>query len=321
MTDFIYHLIINRNAGSGNGAQAAQAVINDLKKRQLPFETYATDYQGHAFELTNHLLATTLKPWKAEDDLDLPFPLLVVLGGDGTLHEVINALGDFPDIPVAYLPAGSGNDFARGVAIPLLPLKALEQLLAIKEPQLVNLISYHELIQDEKGLATNNIGIGVDAAIVAKSNSSKAKATLNKFKLGSLTYLFSAISVLFKQSGFPVLIEANGQEHPFKKTFLCTTTNHPYFGGGVAIAPTADIKRPELELILVERINLFKIFHLITQLLQKKHLGSKHVHHFKSKQLRIISTTSQFGQADGEELGLRPFDMQFSTTSHLFWLA
>lgn len=319
MTQLDLHLIMNRNAASGHAAKAADQILDALTNKKITHTTYITNYQGHAIALTKELLATTLKPWSEQNPSD-SFPLLVVVGGDGTLHEVVNALSNHLTIPIAYIPCGSGNDFARGIGLSRKPLVALERILTTTEPQNYCLLHYNELIQEEEGLATNNVGIGIDAAIVARSNSSTAKRTLNKVKLGSLAYLFAAINVLTKQKGFPLMIQANGQTLRFDNAFLCTTTKHPYFGGGIAIAPAADSKSATIDLVLIERIHLLKILHLISLLLRKKHMASPYVHHVKSQSIQIVSTTSQYGQADGEELGSRPFDIKFSTIERAFWL-
>ena len=145
-------------------------------------------------KLTKELAETTLLPWS--EDLDVStFPILVVLGGDGTLHNVINSLLPYDStIPLSYIPCGSGNDFARGVGLSRNIDKALHQILRTRRPKEIQTIHYVEANQEEIGLATNNVGLGLDAAIVEKPTNRHQKA-LNKFKLGSLSYISSIIHV------------------------------------------------------------------------------------------------------------------------------
>ena len=151
--------------------------------------------------MTKELAETTLLPWS--EDLDVStFPILVVLGGDGTLHNVINSLLPYDStIPLSYIPCGSGNDFARGVGLSRNIDKALHQILRTRRPKEIQTIHYVEANQEEIGLATNNVGLGLDAAIVENQRIVIKKA-LNKFKLGSLSYISSIIHVFLDKKAF-----------------------------------------------------------------------------------------------------------------------
>lgn len=314
-----FHLLVNPKAGSGYGQRTAERLTKQLESANLSFTTYYTNFAGHEKEIVRQLATNTLVPWTKEQDQPI-FPLLVVLGGDGTLHQALNALAPFdPTIPIGYIPCGSGNDFARGVGIHKQPEKAFVQLLKAEQPRQLSIIHYKEAIQEIEGFATNNIGLGIDAAIVEKANHSQKKHQLNKFRLGSLVYVCSVLSVLFTQKGFPILAEINGKTIAFKRAFLCTVTNHPYFGGGIAIAPTADPYKDSLDLVVVERVNFFKLFWLILLLFRKKQMQSTDFHHFQSKKMRVVSTIPQFIQIDGEILGKNSYDLSFWTEKRLFW--
>ncbi|MGX7263179.1 diacylglycerol/lipid kinase family protein [Enterococcus crotali] len=314
-----FYLIINENAGSGTGRKAAEKIIKQLQTATIDYTTFYTDYAGHETEIVQNLAQDILIPWSSDLEIE-SFPLLVVLGGDGTLHSVLNALLPFDSqIPIGYIPCGSGNDFARGSGIARQPEKAFFQLLKAEAPQEIQVITYTESIQEETGLAVNNVGIGLDAAIVNAANTSASKNALNKFNMGSLSYIFSILKVLFTQKGFPILVEVNGKKIEFSRAFLCTVTKHPYFGGGVPIAPVADPRKPVLDFVLVERVNMFKIFWLILLLIQKRQMNSKYFHHIQSSKLRIVSTVPQYIHADGEILGKRSTDFTFGTSGRYFW--
>ena len=318
---FHFHVLINQASGSGQGKKVGDKISTLLLEKNFLHTLYYREYAGHEREIARNLAETTLLPWNEETkESEEPFPLLMVIGGDGTLHQVINEFYRLNyDLPVSYIPGGSGNDFARGIGLSLKPEQAFWQIVKAPAPQTINTIVYDEKVQQETGVALNNVGIGLDAAIVATTNESTAKKQLNKYNLGSLSYISSILKLLFTQKGFPILVELNGNEHFFKKAFLCTTTNHPYFGGGVAIAPMAQADKRSLDLVVVERIPMYKLFWLIIKLARKTHTSSKHFHHFTSSRLRIVSTIPQYGQADGEVLQPQSFDITFTTRNQLVW--
>lgn len=322
--NFHYHLLINPAAGSGNGAQKAKKIIQLLDEQDYTYTPYYTEKPGDEKKLITRL-ADLLSPWsegcEAQHQED-SFHLLVVIGGDGTLHEVVNqfyVLG--LQLPVSYIPAGSGNDFARGIGLSRDPEKALEQITSALQPQSINIFHYEEKIREEEGLVLNNVGIGLDALIVATTNASTSKKVLNKYHLGSASYALYLVKAILTQKTFPILVELNGQSLSFQRTFLCTTTNIPYFGGGIAIAPMADPKKDNIDLVVVEKPNLFAILRFLIQLLRKKHTQNKHFKHFTSSRLRIVSVVPQHGQADGENMGERAFDLNFTTASQYIWYA
>lgn len=319
--NFHYYLLVNQAAGSGTGKKVAEKIIPLLEQKKLTYSIYYSEYKGHDAQIAEELAKKTLIAWTEEvQEQDDIFPLLVVIGGDGTLHQVLNTFYHLGvDFPVAYIPAGSGNDFARGIGLPRNAVKALENILSTHQPQEINLLSYEEKVSEKQGIVVNNFGIGLDAAIVHATNHSNAKKQLNKYHLGSFSYLLSILRVFFCQKGFPILVDIGGKQIAFDKAFLCTATNHPYFGGGVAIAPTAEIAKSTIDLVVVERINLFKILWIVLLLLQKKQMKSKNFHHFTTSKLRILSTVPQYGQEDGEDMEKQPFDLQLSTKKQLFW--
>ncbi|MDR2465082.1 MAG: diacylglycerol kinase family lipid kinase [Streptococcaceae bacterium] len=319
---FYYYLIINTNAGSGNGERIGKDIVCHFEETSTEFEVFHTHHAGEEVEIANILARDKqIIEWNPEKKVE-KYPLLIVLGGDGTLHNVLNALDDYsPNIPVAYIPAGSGNDFSRGVGIDREDaLNAFRQIQRAKEPQAIHVLNYKEKNTGVTGIAVNNYGIGIDAAVVHATNDSETKHFLNKYKMGSLAYVFSILKVLFTQKSFRVeLTLKDGVQHEFSKGFLATTTNHPYFGGGVRIAPTADARGPVLDLILVEKHNWFILFRIIFLLFHGKHLSNKHVHHFQTDQLQLKTQNLQFAQIDGESVDAQEFDLDFSVRERLFW--
>lgn len=305
-----YHIIFNQHAGSGTSKKAWAQVQQVLVDKQILYTAYETEFIGHGAVLAKEII-------KKENQQN---GIILVLGGDGTLHEVMNGLGEeASDMPIAYIPCGSGNDFARGVGISRKPLVALDQILNATEAKTFDIVYYQEKNQQQIGYFVNNIGIGFDAAVVKKTNHSTSKEALNKYKLGSLSYLSSVISVFLKQQAFPIEIDIDGKKQQFEDAFLVTTSNHPYFGGGVPIIPNAVADDGLLDLIVVTRINFFYFLWLFVMMPFKKHTAFKPVHLFQGKKITLRSPKLEDGQADGEELGKKAFDFDFKTVKRQFW--
>lgn len=318
---FHYHLIVNPASGGGKGQKHSEIIIELLKQQQYTYTTYFTEYPDHEIALIDALSQSTLIPWtdnRIEEDEG--FPLLMVIGGDGTLHQVVERLDYLKnEAPVSYIPSGSGNDFARGFGISLDPIQAFWQIIEAEKSNPIHIFSYEEQITGTRGVVVNSLGIGIDGAIVYQTVQAEKKQLLNQFFLSSLVYILPIFKAIFTQRGFPILIEANGQTFNFKKAFLCTMTNHPYFGGGIAIAPMADSQSAELECIIVEKRSIFKIFHLIFLLLFKQQEKSKAFVHFSTSKIRIVSTTQQFCQVDGEVIEQNAFDFTLQPKIQNVW--
>lgn len=311
-----YFIIVNESAGSGRAKQIWQSIEKKLISQNVHFKAHLTDYIGHASLLTENY-ARHYHPIETDNN-----QIILVIGGDGTLNECINGVKNANtfDIPIAYIPAGSGNDFARGVGIPKSPLVALEQILNTTSPKLLNLGVMHELSRHEKKYFINNVGVGFDAQIVSIANQSSSKKLLNKLHLGSLTYLSALLGTLSRQAAFPITVRVNGHQEFYQNAFLVTTSNHPYFGGGVPILPMADPTKNNLDLIIIEKPSALKLIYLAILLKSGKHINQKGVHHFTSDKIKLSVDSLEYGQMDGEDLGTRFFEIEYSVLSYPFWI-
>lgn len=310
-----YHLIINELSGSGKGKKTAQKISKLLTDKNLSFQLHRSTYPGHTIALTKAI---------AQDITQQPSlsQLIIVIGGDGTLHEVITGLGEqFAHIFVGLIPAGSGNDFARGTGISLNPVKALEQILTVQNAKKLDIIQYYDHLQQIKGFAVNNVGIGFDAAVVKKANHSPFKALLNKLNLGSLVYFASLVQVFFKQTAFPLTITTDGETKLFKDAFLVIINSHPYFGGGIPVSPKASQLDGKLDLIILPKRSFFNLLYLfVLMLFGGKHLNYKDVYYYQAKNISLTTTFTIDSNADGEELVYQPIDFQLKTSSRYFWI-
>ena len=290
-----YYILANPHAGHGHGHQVTKQLTAYLSQQQITYHLFNTHQPFDEPRLVTEILAQ-----KTADDR------LIIIGGDGTISLAVNALP--AEQAFSYIPAGSGNDFARGLGISLQQTIETFDNIHKATPQTIYVLKYES--EDLSGLATNNFGIGLDAAIVQATNQSLTKGFLNTLKLGQLAYLVSALKIIFLKKPFQVTV--NGVT--YGKTFLFTLTKHPFFGGGVPLAPDARLMDADIHLVEVDRIPLLGIFALIPKVLKAKHLANKHVHHLVDQSFTLEITSDQPVQVDGEIHQLRAYQTLHVTT-------
>lgn len=298
-----YFILANPHSGAQKGQRTVEILIPYLKAHQIDHKLFSTTQTNQEAKLIQTILSQMTKTDR-----------FLVIGGDGTLSLVID---HWPkDLPFSYLPAGSGNDFARSLGISLDPITAFLALEHAKARELY-LLKYSA--QTFEGYALNNIGIGLDAAIVKATNHSRLKTILNKVKLGQLAYLMSALHVLFSKKPFEATLSVLTEnqitkEIHFNRAFLMTFTKHPYFGGGLKISPQASNHNADIHLVEVERHPLPRIFTLIPKLLKATHLSDPKVFHTIASQFTIQPQSTQPVQIDGETYTITKDDLLTITT-------
>src|SRR5690625_1821927 len=217
---FMYILIINPVAGNGRAKYFYNQFIRDVRIKNVRFKSFFTKYKGHAEEIIRIYL-----------DKNNTFQIkgIIVVGGDGTLHDVINGF-DHDLIPVALIPGGSGNDFARGIRIPKNRNHIIDNI--VKKISKPYSYGHYKLPQKSVRSFLNCVGFGFDAVVANHVNHSKLKRILNKLKLGKLSYLYALLVQLFRYKPIDITIELDGVTKEFPACFFATVSNQPYFGGG-----------------------------------------------------------------------------------------
>ena len=284
-----YYLLANPHSGGKNGQKALDQLLPYLDEKGYEYRLFKTSKPGEEADLLSQILSVL-----TESDR------LIVIGGDGTISLVVDALP--AEQAFAYNPAGSGNDFARSLQLSFDPIEAF---LAIEKGQThaIHVIKFSS--EHLSGIALNNIGIGLDAQIVKSANASKFKLLLNKIGLGNLAYLFTALRVLFTKKPFVARVDRLVDGHlqlvkAFDKAFLMTFTKHPYFGGGIKISPQASNLTENIDLIEFDRLPLWKIFHALPEVLKGTHLTNPLFTYQIGQNFILTPGVAQPVQIDGE---------------------
>ena len=242
-------LLVNEVAGNGNAIKADKELQDILKEMNIPFKRQKSHYPGELVVLAQNYANLHLSSEH----------VLIVVGGDGSFNEVLNGIktSNYPETAITYLPAGTGNDFARGAGLTADPRQLINNLLRDPEPEQVDCGFFTSNIkQIPKGYFVNNFGIGFDAFVVHQSNHEQLKKHLNHLNSGNMIYGLNIIKALIKQDTFTVTVKTKNETLRYGDAYFVTTTNHPYFGGGFAILPKADIYSHHLDTVIVEKPSL-----------------------------------------------------------------
>lgn len=313
MLPYFFHIIANETAGAYHGKQNIKQVVQYLQQAQIDFELHKTAYAGQA---------TTLAKAIHGPFYDSHQHILLVIGGDGTLHQVITGLQqqalEHP-IPIGYIPSGSGNDFSRSLGLSRNPITNLQRIIQTTHSQTLDIGILHRKHQ-APSVFINNIGIGIDARTVFLTNHSKAKTVLNHLKMGTFSYLANLLRAYRQQKSFNVTVHTSAGTQTFHNIFLVTFGNEPYFGGGVPILPKATFHNHLIDLILVEKLPFKQLVPLFYKVFKNgTHLTHPKVHYFQEKTYHVQTDRLEYGQIDGEELGHQAFDFKISLAQYPFW--
>ena len=289
----MYYFIVNATSRTGKARQIWYDIKDELKSRNVKFKYYMTATQGHAGKLASQICSID------SDDIKL-----IVVGGDGTVNEVINGMSNFDKVKFGYIPTGSGNDLGRGLYIN--KRTPIEQLLHILKSDEVLKMDLGEVVCEDgsKRLFSISAGIGVDAAVCKQALTSKLKKFLNKFGMGSATYGLLTVKNLFSLplSDGTVELDDGVVKTPHNIIF-CAAMNHPWEGGGVPMAPQAEATDGKLSICCVSDIPRVKCFADFGFLLAARHDKIDGFDIYDSSSVKIDLEREMTVHADGEYLG------------------
>lgn len=290
------YFIINPKARNGACLKIWERLESKLKNKNISYMALFTEYPGHAKRLADQIAIKSTE-----------IKILIAVGGDGTMHEVMNGMVKYKNIILGFIPGGSGNDFSRGFQIPVDPEEALNIIFRLmkKEASLIDIgeITMHDQINH---YFINNMGAGFDAIISYEVNHSRMKALFNKLSLGRLIYVYFLLKKLFTYKCSTIDLSIDGKKHIFEHTWFVTVSNQPYYGGGMKIAPGSLADDGLFDIIVVHRLSRLKLFFVFISVFWGKHIHFKEVKTFKGSLVSIHTNSPLYVHADGEFIGYTP---------------
>ena len=277
----MYHIIFNPAAGKKTAQNNLDTVERILGERGLAFERHETRAVRDAQEIAKRLTLAG-----ATD--------IIVMGGDGTLHEVLNGIVDPSQVRLGLIPSGTGNDFAGKAGISMDAEKALSLIIDGEAKG----TDYLEI----GGVRCMNVGgIGMDVDVLERCQRGKLR--------GKIKYLMCLLQSLVAFKGLPILIESDGVERKHN-ALVATACNGTQFGGGIYICPTAEVDDGLIDVVIVDCIGKLKLIGAFIQLMKGKILQYPLTTHFRCERVRFSTDTPCTAQLDGELYKDLQFDVK-----------
>ncbi|HET7451369.1 MAG TPA: diacylglycerol kinase family protein [Thermoanaerobaculia bacterium] len=267
-------VVLNPAAGNGRARERAAAVARRLRELGAEFDVVRTLAPGHATEIAREFVA-------AEPD-----GVVAVLGGDGTVHEVVQALGRSAGRGVlAFLPGGGGNDAARTIGSPKTLAAAVDVACGGVERRL-------DLGTFGGEYFFNGVGVGLDGAAAARS---KEYARLR----GLPAYLAAAVATIATFEA-PVLTLSSDGFRREGRSLLCAVGNGPSCGGGFLLTPDAVPDDGLLDACLFGEIGRLRTLATLPRALTGAHRRHPKATFARAAAFTLASDRPLVAHADGE---------------------
>ena len=255
------------NSRSKKSLIELEKIENELKLMMLPYKVLKTSKKKNANDLMNEVTG---------DDL-------IVIGGDGTINEVIN---NYHGKEFIYLAYGSGNDLARSIKFN-------------RNIEISKLLDSNKYIEYDVGVVNDRkfcsgFDIGFNADIIKRANGSRLKKYLGKY-----IYLLEGVIGIIRLKKYKAKILWDAGKIDTDKLYLLNVMIQPYEGGGIKFAPNATGQDNILHVMIMENMTVITFIYNYLCLLLKRHDKLKNIKHIRTHRL-IIKTNQKYFQIDGE---------------------
>lgn len=291
-----WFVIINPVAGRCKGLSDWPLISKLLRDNDIEYDAVFTEKKYHAVELTVEAIRKSYRK-------------IIVVGGDGTLHEVVNGIFiqkevNSTDITVAVIPVGSGNDWIRMYGI---PHHYTDCILAIKQDssiiQDIGYLSYYESKVRQVRRMANMAGFGLDGYVNLRYTRKKEKGLTT----GRLTYLMTLISSLITYRSIPMKIWVDGILVINGKVLTGAIAIGKYNGGGMLQAPNAVVDDGLFDVTIIRNGTALTVLRYFNSLFNGKIYSVPNASYFQGKHIRMESSKGII-EVDGEPLGVAPFE-------------
>jgi len=232
---------------------------------------------------------------------------ILIFGGDGTIHR---HLGDLVSLrlPVLVVPRGSGNDFARSLDIANLTQAAVAWKQFVTSRNNVRTVDLGVITPsgpdtEQKRYFSCVAGVGLGTATARIANQ------LPRWLRGNGGYALSLPVALARFTAPQVDLRVNGQSHSSVPRVLAAFANTPWYGGGMHIAPRANMADGLLDACVVGAMSKLKLLRLFPSVYSGNHLKFKEVEYFQAARFELAAQPRVDVYADGEFVCQTPVEI------------
>ncbi len=265
-------LLVNPASAHGRTLKLLPDLERELDARRIPFRVERTRGLEHGVE----------GALRAADADEIP----VVVSGDGLVGAVGGALAG-SDTPLGIVPGGRGNDLARVLEIPSEPAAAVEMLAAGRTRR----IDVGE-VNGKRFLGIVSVGFDSEANRLANET---------RWLRGNLVYAYAGVRTLvgWKPARFAIRV---GEERERFTGYSVSVANNRAFGGGMFVAPDADLSDGEFDVVTVGEVGKLRFLGNLPKVFKGTHVAEDEVRVFRAARLELSASKPFPVYADGEHL-------------------
>jgi len=290
-----WFVIVNPNAGHGKGSKDWKKIESLLISYELLFRYQFTRARHDAIQM-------------ASDAIGQGYRKFIVVGGDGTMNEVVNGcflqkICPTTDITLSIITVGTGNDWGRLFGI---PLDYNDAIRIIKNGRIhlqdAGIVNYYHGVTKEKRYFLNIAGLGFDAVVVKRTNIQKDRG-----KSGKAIYLWNLLRTLlfYRNTQVEVVIDGTIIRN---QVFTISLGIGKYSGGGMMQTPNAITDDGLFDLTIINKIRKGDVIMSLKMLYDGTIYDHPKINGYTGKHILIDSDPLIHVEADGESLGHSPIE-------------
>ena len=269
-------------------------IKNLLREHGLSFDYQYTERAGHASELASAAACDGYR-------------FLIAVGGDGTINEVANGILRSPNAgttAMGIISTGTGNDFIRSVGIPCNYAMACKHVTGERRSLIdVGVVEYTLNGKRTSRYFINGAGVGFDAEVA------EAGLGVPRFMGNTVPFVLSLLKTLPGYRNKDIRMNIDGREEK-RRVLSIVVSNGAYFGGGMRIAPEAELSDRHLDVLTIGDVGKLELLQVFPRVYKGTHITHPKVRMEKAQRVTIECDRRILLQADGELLGEGPVTFQ-----------